>query len=133
MSYDLMVFDPTQAPKEKVEFLAWYQQQTKWGEDHAYNDFTVCASQLQQFYQELTLTFPDMNGSAIDEEVIEQMEEEGTDNRLTDFSLGRAVIYAAFAWSIASEAYSTMRSLASKYNVGFFDVSGADAEIVYPE
>lgn len=47
------------------------------------------------------------------------MEEAGTDNRLTDYSLGTSVIYAAFAYSVADEAYTAMRKLAIKHKVGF--------------
>ncbi|MBR2564349.1 MAG: hypothetical protein IKE29_06980 [Paenibacillus sp.] len=86
MSYDLMVFDPTKAPKKKKPFMRWYAEQIKWAEDH----------------------------------VFEGMEEVGTDHRLTDYSFGKEVIYASFAWSVAEEAYSLMRELAKKHNVGFF-------------
>jgi hypothetical protein len=30
MSYDLMVFEPAGAPRTKEEFMAWYEEQTKW-------------------------------------------------------------------------------------------------------
>jgi len=38
MSYDLMVFDPTVAPRACKDFMAWYKQQTQWSEDHGYDD-----------------------------------------------------------------------------------------------
>lgn len=69
----------------------------------------------------------------VDDEIFEAMEEAGTDNRLTDYSLGSAVIYAAFAYSVAEEAYTTMQKLAIKYKVGFFDVSSDDGEIIFPD
>lgn len=131
MSYDLMVFEASHAPHDKAAFMSWYEQQTQWGEDHDYGDPAVCSSALQQFYRELTETFPNMNGPEIEDEQIEEMEEAGTDYRLTDYSLGRSVIYAAFAWSGAEEAYQAMRTLAEKHGVGFFDVSG-DGEIIWP-
>ena len=34
MSYDLMVFETANAPKNKKDFMQWYAQQTEWGEDH---------------------------------------------------------------------------------------------------
>lgn len=84
---------------------------------------------MQRFYEELVQTFPSMN---VDDDVFEAMEKAGTDNRLTEYSLGKEVIYAAFAWSVAEEAYNMMRELAMKHNVGFFDVSGSDGEIIRP-
>ncbi|RAI88114.1 hypothetical protein DET54_1161 [Paenibacillus pabuli] len=129
MSYDLMVFDPVKAPVDKASFMRWYGEQTKWSEDHTYSDIKVSSEQLQRFYEELVLTFPSMN---VDDDVFEAMEEAGTDNRLTEYSLGKEVIYAAFAWSVAEEAYNMMRELARKHNVGFFDVSGSDGKIIRP-
>lgn len=129
MSYDLMVFDPAKAPDDKASFMRWYGEQTKWSEAHTYSDTKVSSEQLQRFYEELVLTFPSMN---VDDDVFEAMEEAGTDNRLTEYSLGKEVIYAAFAWSVAEEGYNMMRELAMKHNVGFFGVSGSDGEIIRP-
>lgn len=129
MSYDLMAFEPSKAPTERNAFMDWYQQQVQWSEDHEYADPSVCSEALQRFYEELSEHFPNMNA---DDEVFEAMEEAGTDNRLTDYSLGSAVIYAAFAYSVAEEAYTTMRELALKHKVGFFDVSSSDGEILFP-
>ncbi|GED70045.1 hypothetical protein BRE01_37470 [Brevibacillus reuszeri] len=129
MSYDLMAFEPSKAPKERKAFMDWYEQQVQWSEDHEYQHSSVCSEALQRFYSELSEHFPNMN---VDDEIFEAMEEAGTDNRLTDYSLGSAVIYAAFAYSVAEEAYSTMRELALKHKVGFFDVSSDDGEIYFP-
>ncbi|OMF89414.1 hypothetical protein [Paenibacillus sp. FSL R7-0273] len=62
-------------------------------------------------------------------------EEAGTDNLLTDYTLAANIIYAAFAWSVAGDAYIKMRELALRHKVGFFNVSAdADAapEIIFP-
>lgn len=124
-----MVFEPTQAPKERKAFMDWYGEQVKWSEDHHYNDSTVCSEGLQRFYTELSESFPSMN---VDDEIFEAMEDAGTDNRLTDYSFGSSIIYAAFAYSVASEAYEAMRELAIKHKVGFFDVSSNEGEILFP-
>ncbi|QUL55311.1 hypothetical protein KDC22_01635 [Paenibacillus tritici] len=130
MSYDLIIFEPSSAPRDKKEFMAWFEQQVQWSEDHEYNNPLVCSEPLQRMYSKLSEHFPNMN---VDEEVFEAMEEAGTDNRLTDYSLGTDVIYAAFAYSVAEEAYTTMRSLAVEYKVGFFNVSSDDGEIIFPD
>lgn len=49
------------------------------------------------------------------------------------YCIGRDVIYVAFAWSVADEAYKLMRSLAQKHNVGFFDVSTDNGDIILPD
>jgi hypothetical protein len=123
MSYDLMVFEPNSAPRERVSFMGWYQQQTKWGEEHSYDDPKVTSPALQLWFQEMIQFFPPMNGPlASDLDTPE----------VTDHCIGRDVIYSAFAWSVASGAYAKMRELAIKHNVGFFDVSESEGEILFP-
>ena len=51
---------------------------------------------------------------------------------VTDYSVGRSVIYAAFAWGQAKSAYRLMFDLAAKHRVGFFDVSSESATIWFP-
>ncbi|MEK3983211.1 hypothetical protein MHB77_07430 [Paenibacillus sp. FSL K6-3166] len=129
MSYDLMAFETSKAPQERAAFMKWYEQQVQWSEDHAYSDPSVLSEALQRFYSELSEQFPNMN---VEDEIFEAMEEAGTDNRLTDYSLGTSVIYAAFAYSVADEAYTSMRELAIKHKVGFFDVSSNEGDIIFP-
>ena len=80
---------------------------------------------------EMKDTFPPMNGKfAPEEEAIAN--DEDLESRLTDYSIGYNVIYAAFSWSVADEAYEKVRTLAQKHGVGFFDVSG-DGDIILPD
>ena len=58
---------------------------------------------------------------------------ENLELHMVDYSIGYNVIYAAFSWSVADEAYELMRSLAQKHKVGFFDVSGDDGDIILPD
>ena len=43
------------------------------------------------------------------------------------------VIYAAFAWSVANEAYELTKALAQKHGVGFFDASGQKGDVYLPD
>jgi hypothetical protein len=123
MSYDLMVFDPDAAPRDRESFMAWYEEQTEWSEDHGYNDPVVSTSSLQAWFREMIQFFPAMNGPyAVDSDASE----------VADYSVGRTVIYSAFAWSVAEQAYDKTRELAIKHRVGFFDVSSDDGEILFP-
>ena len=47
MSYDLMVFDLNEAPKDHAEFMHWYAEQTSWSEDHSYDDPAVSSKALR--------------------------------------------------------------------------------------
>jgi len=132
MSYDLMVFEKTKVPKTKVEFMKWYSIQTEWSEDHDYQTPSVASQKLQNWYNAIKSYFPPMNG--VDSPTDEQIEEdEELENRLADYCIGRDVIYVAFAWSKADEAYKLTKQLSKQYDVGFFNVSAIDGEIVLPD
>lgn len=132
MSYDLMVFEKTKAPRTKGEFMAWYEEQTQWGEDHDYQTIGVSSPALQNWFMEMKETFPPMNGEyAPAPDLLE--EDEDLEARLVDYCIGRDMIYAAFAWSAAEEAYELAKSLAQKHGVGFFDVSVDDGDIILPD
>lgn len=131
MSYDLMVFEITKAPKTKKEFMAWYDKITEWEEEHDYETVSVTSPALQNWFMEMKETFPPMNGEfAPDDEAIEN--DKDLESRLTDYSISYDSVYAAFSWSLAEEAYETMRRLAQKHGVGFFDASG-DGDIIFPD
>lgn len=134
MSYDLMVFEKTAAPKNRGDFMEWYEKQTEWDEDHEYNDPAVTSNDLRNWFMAITKKFPQMNGPcAPDDEAWEKMEEMGTDSYVTDYSIGKEMIYAAFSWSLADEAFETVKELAKEHGVGFFDVSSTDGEIIFPD
>lgn len=124
MSFDLMVFEPAAAPKTKDGFMEWYDRQTEWGEDHDYMPAAAASPALRSWYMEMKETFPPMDGG--DAPDAEQ------EDFLTDYCIGSSVIYAAFSWDKADEAYKLTKELAAKHGVGFFDVSG-DGDIVLPD
>ena len=132
MSYDLMVFDKTKAPANRKDFMAWFEKQVEWSEDHDYASISVSSPALQNWFMEMKETFPPMNGEYTpDPELLD--EDENLESHTVDYCIGRDVIYAAFAWSTADEAYELMRDLAKKHKVGFFDVSANDGEIILPD
>ena len=110
-----MAFSPEAAPKTKPEFMAWYVTQTRWAEEHTYNDPAVATSALQAWLLEMEQTFPDMNGPKATDDHTSAYE--------TDYSIGRVVIYAAFSWSLTEEANKTTHRLAHKHQVDFWDPS----------
>ena len=132
MSYDLMVFEKTKAPTTRNEFMAWFEKQTEWSEEHDYQTISVSSPALQSWFKEMKETFPPMNGEfAPDLELLE--EDENLESHVVDYSIGHDIIYAAFSWSVSDEAYELMRNLAQKHKVGFFDVSADDGDIILPD
>lgn len=124
MSYDLMVFDPAVGSSKRKDFMEWYKEQTKWSEEHNYQDHSVTTDGLRAWYKEMIEHFPPMNGPLASDDF---------DNpKVTDYSIGKHVIYSAFSWSVAEQSHPMMRNLAIKHSVGFFDVSANSGEILFP-
>ncbi len=122
-----MVFEPSAAPREPQAFREWYRAQTEWSEPHAYNDPQTTTEGLRRWYEILNAEFPNMNPLDFDSVDVDHP-------RLSDYSIGREVIYAAFPWSAAEAAYELTRRAAVETGVGFYDVSGDDGagEIHFP-
>lgn len=127
MSYDLMVFEKTEAPNIKPAFMKWYEQQVSWGEDHNYDSISVSSPALRAWFMEMRESFPPMNG----EFSLEPDEWDDFESRSGDYSIGRHMIYAGFAWSVAEQAHDLALKLARKHDLGFFDAGGS-GEIVFP-
>jgi hypothetical protein len=125
MSYDLMVFDPAAGPREPAAFMTWYRQQTEWAESHDYNNPETPTPALRAWFQEMIQSYPPMNGPLASSNP--------DDPQVTDYSVGCVVIYAAFAWSQAEEAYRQMLELARKHRVGLFDTSSIDGAVWLPK
>ena len=129
-----MVFKKDAAPKKRIDFLEWYKKQIEWSEGHSYDNPKNTSLELRSWYLEMKKNFPPMNGpDAPIAEEWDKLEEQGLDSYITDYSIGKEVIYAAFAWSVAEKAYEITCKLAEKYEVGFFDVSSEVGNIFFPD
>lgn len=117
-----MVFEKTKAPVKKDNFIKWFEKQVEWNEDHDYDAIEVSSVNLKKWFTDMIAIFPPMNRFFAPDDTLN--DEEELDRRLTDYSIGQYVIYVAFEWSVAVEAYDNMLRLALKNDVGFFDVSG---------
>ena len=127
MSYDLMVFEPDAVPARHDEFLDWYARQTKWSEDHGYDDPAITSERLRAWFQDIIQIFPPMNGPFA-AEIVPQDEASSS-----DYAIAPDFIYASFAWSKAEAAYMTVARLAEKYGLGLFNASSAGEEVWTPE
>lgn len=120
-----MVFDPKSPPSDRAGFIGWYRGQTQWKEGHSYDNPDVCTPELRAWFLEMISLYPAMNGPYASRDV--------DNSKVTDYSVGRSVIYAAFAWSEAEAAFKTMSRLAEKHRVGFFDVSSKNGGVWLPD
>lgn len=112
-----MVFNIAAAPKTGSEFNDWFEHQTEWSEDHSYDDPKVTTKELRDWFMEMIINFPALNGPHKLPDTDPRIDEDS----ITDYSVGSDVIYAAFAWSVADEVYSHALELAAKHNVGILD------------
>ena len=121
-----MVFESNAAPTSHAQFMDWYEQQTQWAEGHGYDDPTVSTAKLRAWFMEIIQSFPPLNGPLSQDDLPED------EASATDYSVGKSVIYCAFAWPKAELAYDTVFDLAQKHGVGFFNVSSGNEEAWLP-
>jgi len=127
MSYYQMVFEPDAAPKGRQSFLEWFKGQTSWNEGHSYDDPAVASENLRAWFDDMRQIFPPLNGPCSREEL---PEDEAT---ATDYSIGKKIIYAAFAWSKADEAQEAVFVFAAKHSLGVFDLGSNQNQIWLPK
>jgi hypothetical protein len=126
VSYDLAVFDPNAAPLERNEFIEWFHQRTEWEDDLDYNNPENGTAPMQSWFRDMIVSFPPLNGPFSKEELPED------ESTLADYSLDKALVYVAFAWSKADEAYAKCFELAQRHRLGFFNVSSNTSDVWLP-
>lgn len=120
MSYDILAFDPQATTDEGFE--RWWDDRSQWTEDHSYADPQVTTPALRAFYQDLIPAFPPMNGP--DAPSDEQIDEDpDLDARLTDYSIGSDLLYAAASWSKAEAVRGEFERLGRLHGVAVAFVS----------
>ena len=132
MSYDLLVFDPANAPNGREPFMAWYASLTEWADEHGYGDPNATTPQLRAWYEEMRVLYPNMNGPGAPTD--DDLMTPGLENRLIGYTIAKHAIYMTCAWSEAENIYPVVRDLVIKHTIGFYDVSGddGDGEIYFP-
>lgn len=127
MSYDVMVFDPAAAPVEREAFLAWYGKVMD-AEDYLdHRDAAETSPALQAWFHDLRRDYPAMNGPQAASEAVN-----GDDDRLTDYLIGPAAIYAEFRWSQAETALQRVLQTARAHGVGVYCCSERDGAVWAP-
>ena len=126
MSFDLMVFVPDDAPTSNPkEFMAWYWKQTDWSEDYDYSEPSNCSGSLRSWLTDMLSDFPLMNGPVGSSIQLD-------DPNVTDYSISKSIIYAAFSWASADAAYERVLHLAKQHKLGFFDLTAESGGVWLP-
>jgi hypothetical protein len=125
MSYDLAVFEPTAELRDRSTFIHWYESRTAWSAGMDYSNASPATDALQAWYRDMSATFPPSVNASIQTDPDERL-------WITEYAIAKDFIYAAFRWDKASMAYESVRRLAAKHVVGFFDVSGDRGDVWFP-
>ena len=133
MSYDIFLFDPSEAPRGRAAFLDWFGEVTQWSEGHSYNDSSVTTPALKAWYDEMRQEWPAMNGP--DSPLADEPDDSPLyeSDRITDYSIGKTAIYCCFRWSAAQKAREAIVKTTKAHKVGFFLCSETDGMIVFPD
>ena len=127
MSFDLVVFDPSEAPADRASFIKWWQKVSEWGEQsHDYNNPELTTLPLRAWFMDMIAEFPPMNGPYAKDEL---PEDEAT---VTDYTIAKALIYAGFAWSTGEQAGDAVVRFAERHRLGVFNVSSPDGQVYIP-
>jgi hypothetical protein len=121
MSYDILVFDPACAPRERDAFLEWWDAQADWSEPHPYDDSAFTTPSLRAWFTEMIERFPALNGPYA----------ASRDQRTVDYCIGYHLIYVAI-WFDKQATHERAHALAAKHHLGFFAASSPDGEIWLP-
>lgn len=119
MSEEWMVFLPSVAPRDRDDFLDWFDAQTEWDEDHAYRDPAVCAPPLKAWFAELSAAFP-------------MLETRRQSPREAEYSLGRSMIHVVFSRPLANEAGTLVLAAAERQGLGAFDAGSDEGTLWRP-
>lgn len=148
MSYYLLVFDPQIAPRDRADFMTWFDNLTKWEEQRDYDSPNGMTGNLPTFFERLRQEFPAMNGPfAIDFNQTEPKppsfwqklfgakqppDPESFDaDMITDYCLAENAIYMAFSWYVSDQAYNCVFNTAYSTGVGFFNPSAENGVILH--
>jgi hypothetical protein len=131
VSYDLLVFDPAAAPRERAAFNAWYKALMESSDGETAFELSTTSTKLQTWYHAMIADWPDMQNLS-DNEIDD---DEFDHDRVTGYSFAKYAIYLDFRWSAAEDAYVAVRKSAVEQGVGFYDVSGdeGEGEIYFPD
>jgi hypothetical protein len=122
MSYDLAVFDPSNAPRDVSDFGDWFFSDENAVGD-VFNDPASTTSELRAFYLAMVQEFADYNDDSFDPD--------SATDFATGYEIGPKTIVMEFRWTKAEQAYEKVRALSVRHGVGFFDQSG-DGSIHFP-
>ena len=117
IDFYVLAFDIGVAPNNRKEFLEWKEQQMEWKEEHDYNNINISSNNLKNWYMDIINKFPPIIEDL--ENYDEEFEKNENNEYLTEYSIGKNIIYSIFNWRKAEEAFELIKILSEKHKIGF--------------
>ena len=123
MSYDLVVFDPAAAPRERTSFLDWIKDALSVPEGQSRSDPAAASPALWAWHCEMCQAFPAGDGPRAYDPFSTQATKNAT------YRFASHAILAGFHWEATGSALHRVKKLAINHGLGLFDASGADGAV----
>ncbi len=118
MSYEIVIFDASEVPNSRREFLAWFERVESSENDFRFPNADECTPKLKEYFQELQSYFPwrETSDSETDE---------------TEYEFGRAMLRCSFSWSLERKAEDTLLALCWRLKMGVYYI-GTTGQVLFP-
>jgi hypothetical protein len=123
LSYDLVVFDPAAAPRDRASFLDWAKYALSAADGQSRSDLAATSSTLSAWHNGMCRMFPAGDGPRAHDPFSTQATRNAT------YRFASHAILAGFHWEVSGAALHHAKKLALTHGVGLFDVSGADGAV----
>ena len=124
MSYDIAVFEPNDALRDRASFLAWYESRTQWG-PRAY-DPTYVTPRLKSWFNEMIETYPPLNTPNRP-----SMRDADRWPNVVDYVFAEDMIYVAISGASVTIGRETVTRIAAKHGVGVYERSDS-GDVLFP-
>lgn len=124
MSYDLMVFDKNNVPKESSKFMDWYWRSM---ELECVEDIAYASEGLQKFFHLVREIFPPIDGPFALEGRGD--EGQGMEACCCGYGIREDMVYLTLPYSVSQFAYNTVKRAAYFAGVGFYAPSNGGAPV----
>jgi hypothetical protein len=119
MSFNLMVFDQSAAPREQKAFDVWSAEQLVWLPDRSYKDVSLASPALRQWFIEIIRKYPAHNSP--------EANAQESSPYIVDYLFKENIIYMDMSWDIAEQARKDVFFMTELFALGLFDFSAGKA------
>ncbi len=123
MSYDLVVFDPTHAPRDRAAFLDWIKYALSVADGQLRSEPSITSPALWAWHSDMCQAFPAGDGPRAHDPFSTQATRNAT------YRFASHAILAGFHWEVSGSALHHVKKLAIVHGLGLFDASGSSGAV----